>query len=106
MATDAAARYAELPGLASLDILRRPLTEKEARVLGAGTDEARRKAMASLMHLLENDDELAAEMEKALVCGLIHKAMSARLLDARKGPIAELMSDIGKAVESYNGMLR
>ena len=62
--------------------------------------------MASLMHLLENDEELAAEMEKELIYGLVHKAMSARSLDAREGLIAELMSGIEKADKSYNEVLR
>lgn len=89
-----------------MSVLRRPLTEAEARKWGGSSDAARRDALAALARLVENDDELAAELTQLLLYRRIYDTMSTELLDPQHGPLAAFEASIHEAEEAFARMFR
>lgn len=85
----------------SMSVLRRPLTEAEARKWGGRRAAARRDALAALARLVENDDELAAELTQLLLYRRIYDAMSTQLLDPQHGPLAAFETGIREAEKTF-----
>lgn len=89
-----------------MSALLRPLTEAEARKWGGSREAERRDALAALARLVENDDELAAELTQQLLYRRIYDAMSTELLDPRHGSLAAFETGIREAEKSFAGMFR
>lgn len=96
----------DLLEIPSMSVLRRPLTEAEARKWEGDSEAARRDALAALTRLVENDDELAAELTQLLLYRRIYDAMSTELLDPQHGSVVEFEAGIRETERSFAGTFR
>ena len=87
-------------------VLRRPLTDAEARRLKGESVIDRRKAVAELARIMESDDEYAAERARTLLCRLIYNDMSTRMFDPRNGFVTGFVANVRKAERSFARALR
>lgn len=90
----------------SMDALRRPLTEGEARRLwGRGAVARRRDAAAALAQVARSGNRVAAALAEFLLRRMMYDEMAFRMLKPG-GPVAQLSADIRRAEKSFAKLLR
>ncbi len=91
----------------SMDALRRPLTEGEARRLwGRGAVARRRDAVAGLAQVARSGNRVAAALAEFLLRRMMYDEMASRMLKPGTGPVAQLSADIRRAEKSFAKLLR
>ena len=81
--------------------LRQPVQAGESGVGGSGRPS--QDVLKSLTFAIEHGDRQAKVAAEALVYGLIVRAMTARLLDPRRGAVPGFVHRLRKSVESFEG---